>query len=312
MTALVTGAGGFLGTALVERLLARGDERLRLFVRPGGKRQELEALARRHGAEVDFVVGSLTDPGDCAGAVAGVDTVYHLAAGTRGPAEERFLNSVTASERLLDAAVAEGGPVKMVLVSSFSVYGVATLGRGALVDERTPLEPHPERRDVYAQAKLQQERLFWEYRERHGLPLVVLRPGVIYGPGARGISERVGLRAFGLFLQLGGDNQLPLNYVDNCAEAIVVAAGHPGAVGEAYNTVDDDLPSCAEYLRAYRRSVEPLRAVRVPYRAAAALRPYRAAAMWGGNRFSNEKIKGIGYREVASTQEGMRRAFETP
>jgi nucleoside-diphosphate-sugar epimerase len=321
MTALVTGAGGFLGSALVERLRARGDERLRLFVRRDPER------AAPAGAEL--VVGSLTNPADCARAVGGVDTVYHLAAGTRGPPAERFLHSVVASKHLLDAIVADRRAAKVVLVSSFSVYGVASLGRGALVDEGTPLEPHPERRDVYAQAKLRQERLFWEYHERHGVPLVVLRPGVVYGPGGAAISGRVGLDVFGLFLHLGGDNELPLNYVDNCAEAIAVAGSHPGAVGQAYNTVDDDLPTCAEYLRAYRREVEPLRSVRVPYPAALAMSamleryhrwsngqlpavftPYKTASLWGGNRFSNEKLKGIGYRELVSTREGMRRAFD--
>jgi nucleoside-diphosphate-sugar epimerase len=330
MSALVTGAGGFLGATLVERLLARGGERLRLFVRPGGKQQELEALARRFGAEVEFVVGSLTNPADCARAVDGADTVYHLAAGTRGPAAERFLHSVVASKHLLDAIVAERPRAKLVLVSSFSVYGVAALGRGALVDERTPVESHPERRDVHAQSKLRQERLFWEYRERHGVPLVVLRPGVIYGPGGTAISGRVGLDLFGVFLHLGGNNQLPLNYVANCAEAIVVAGRHPDAVGQIYNTVDDDLPTCAEYLRAYRNNVEPLRTVRMPYLATVAMSvavqkyhgwskgqlpavftPYKTAALWGGNRFSNEKIKNIGYRELVSTREGMRRTFET-
>ncbi len=329
MTALVTGAGGFLATALVERLLAHPPAPLRLFVRPGPKQQKLAELARRSAAEIEMVVGSLTDPGDCARAVAGVDIVYHLAASARGAPAEQFLHTVVASKHLLDAIVAEQRPVKAVLVSSFSVYGVAPLGRDALLDERTPLEPHPERRDVYAQCKLRQERLFWEYRERHGVPLVVLRPGVLDGPGAAAIHPRVGLSLFGVFLHLGGDNKLPLNHVDNCAEAIVVAGRHPEAVGEAYNTVDDDLPTCAEYLRAYRRNVEPLRALRVPYPATLAFSgavqryharskgqlpdvftPYKTAALWGGNRFSNDKLKAIGYREVVSTQEGMRRTFE--
>ena len=331
MTALVTGAAGFLGPALMARLLAREPESLRLFARPGPGVKRLEALVHDSGtgAEVELVAGSLTDAADCAQAVREVDVVYHLAAGTRGAAAERFANSVVASKHLLDAIVAEERPVKVVLVSSLAVYGVAGLGKGALVNESTPLERHPERRDVYAQAKLRQEQLFWEYRERHGLPLVVLRPGVVYGPGGGALSARVGLDVFGLFLHLGGNNQLPLNYVENCAEAIAVAGERDEAVGQAFNTIDDALPTCAEYLRAYRRAVEPLRALRIPYPAAlamsaavekyhrwskgqlpAAFTPYRTAAVWRGNRFSNEKIKRIGYHELVSTREGMRRTFE--
>ena len=187
------------------RLLAREPESLRLFARPGPGVKRLEALVHDSGtgAEVELVAGSLTDADDCAQAVREVDVVYHLAAGTRGAAAERFANSVVASKHLLDAIVAEERPVKVVLVSSLAVYGVAGLGKGALVNESTPLERHPERRDVYAQAKLRQEQLFWEYRERHGLPLVVLRPGVVYGPGGGALSARVGLDVFGLFLHLG-------------------------------------------------------------------------------------------------------------
>ena len=134
---------------------------------------------------------------------------------------------------------------KVVLVSSFGVYGTAGIKRGALVDEDTPLEPNPERRDTYSQAKLRQEKLFRAYQERHGFPLVVVRPGVIYGPGGTPISSRVGLTVPGLFLHLGGRNLLPLTYVDNCAEAIVVAGERGASDGQAYNVVDDDLPTCA-------------------------------------------------------------------
>ena len=288
MTALVTGAAGFLGGALVESLRARGEEPRR-FVRPDS--------------------GSLTDPGDCARAVEGVEIVYHCAAGTRGAPAERFADSVTATGHLLDAVVAQERPPRVVLVSSFSVYGVAELGRGALVDERTPLEPHPERRDVYAQAKLRQELLCWEYRERHGIELVVVRPGVLYGPGGAALSARIGLQVGPLFLHLGGENPLPLCFVENCAEAVALA-GRAGVPGEAYNAVDDDLPTCAEYLRAYRRSAAPrLRVLRVPYRVTWALRPYRSATLWGGNRFSNAKLKALGHRQPVSTADGLRRTF---
>ena len=306
MTALVTGAAGFLGGALV-RCLRAGGEEPRCFVRPES--------------------GSLTNPDDCARAVEGVDLVFHCAAGTRGAPAERFANSVVATKHLLDAVVARERPPRVVLVSSFSVYGVAELGRGAMVDERTPLEPHPERRDVYAQAKLRQERLCWEYRERHGIELVVVRPGVVYGPGGEALSARIGLQVGPVFLHLGGENTLPLCFVESCAEAIALA-GRVGVPGEAYNAVDDDLPTCAEYLDSYRALVPGLRVVRLPYRATlalsaameryhawskgqlpAVLTPYRSATLWGGNRFSNAKLRALGHRQPLSTAEGMRRTL---
>jgi nucleoside-diphosphate-sugar epimerase len=189
------------------------------------------------------------------------------------------------------------------------------------------MERHPERRDVYSYSKLRQEQLFWEYRERFGFELVVLRPGVIYGPGGGHFSNRVGLSLFGTFLHLGGRNLLPLTYVENCAEAIVVAALH-GISGEVYNVVDDDLVTSREYLALYKKQVRPMRSVRVPYfvlmwgsrmvegysrrskgQLPAIFTPYKIRAMWGGNTFSNAKLKGIGWRPFVSTREGLGRSF---
>ena len=218
--------------------------------------------------------------------------------------------------------------MRIVLCSSFAVYGVAGLPRGAVVNEDTPLEPHPEKRDVYSQVKLRQERLFREYQEKHGFELVVVRPGVIYGPGGSPFSSRVGLSLFGLFLHLGGRNLLPLSYVDNCAEAIALAGRAPGAAEQAINVHDDDMPTCKAYLDAYREQVRPLRTVSVPLPALqllsvaveryhrwsrgqlpAIFTPYKTATAWRGNRFDNAKLKGLGWRQLVPTDEGMRRTF---
>jgi nucleoside-diphosphate-sugar epimerase len=327
---LVTGSTGFLGAALVERLLARGEKDIRCFLRGGSDKARLEALARRYpDAKVELFVGSLGSKESAAGALEDVGVVYHLAASLLGAAADIFLNTVVASKHLLDAIAASGRPIKVVLVSSFGVYGVADLPRGTVVDESTPLETHPERRDLYSQAKLRQEKLFREYQERYGFPLVVIRPGVIYGPRGSRISARVGLELMGLFLYLGGSNRLPLTYVDNCAEAIAVAGQSDAANGQTYNVVDDDLPTCKEYLARYRREVKPLRVVPIPYPAMVGLStlvqkyhafskgqlpaiftPYKTATSWKGNQFDNGKLKGLGWRPLVSTEEGIRRAFE--
>jgi nucleoside-diphosphate-sugar epimerase len=329
MKVLITGSTGFLGAALVERLLVRGEKDLRCFVRGGSDRSRLEALARRFpDAGVELFVGSLASKEAAQKALEGVGVVYHLAASLLGAAADIFLNTVVASKHLLEAIGTSGWPIKVVLVSSFGVYGVADLPRNHVVDEGTPLEAHPERRDLYSQAKLRQEKLFREYQARYGFPLVVLRPGVIYGPKGSRISARVGLDLMGVFLHLGGDNTLPLTYVENCAEAIAVAGQSPAASGQTYNVVDDDLPTCDAYLRKYREDVKPLHTVRVPYLAMQAISmavkryhafskgqlpaiftPYKTATSWKGNRFDNGKLKGLGWRPLVSTEEGMRRAF---
>lgn len=330
MKVLVTGSTGFLGSALVERLLARGEKDVRCFVRSGSDTKRIKALAERYpDASVEIFVGSLSSKEGAAKALEGVGVVYHLAASLLGAAADIFLNTVVASKILLEGIVASGRPIKVVLCSSFGVYGVADLPRRATVDEGTPLEHHPERRDLYSQAKLRQEKLFREYQARAGFPLVVIRPGVIYGPRGSRISARVGLELMGMFLYLGGTNLLPLTYVDNCADAIVVAGQSEAANGQTYNVVDDDLPTCADYLARYRKEVKPLRVVPIPYAAMqmisvavqryhayskgqlpAIFTPYKTATSWKGNTFDNSKLKSLGWRPLVSTEEGIRRTFD--
>jgi len=331
---LVTGAGGFLGTHVVERLLAHGYTDIRCFLRDRGKAEQLTALAGQHpGAQLEFCSGNLRSAADCAEAVEGVSLVLHLAAGLKGAPAEMFADSVVVSRNLLEALEARPGvpmnETRIVLISSFGVYGVVPLGRGARIDEATPLEDHPERRDVYSHSKLRQEQLFWEYQNKDGFELVVLRPGVIYGPGGGAFSGRVGLQIGPVFFHLGGGNRLPLSYVVNCAEAIVLAAGHPDAAGQVYNVHDDDIPTASRYLREYKKHVKRIRSVRLPYFATrilarylegyhrrsegqlpAIITRYKAAAMWGGNRFSNAKLHALGWRQIVSTPDAMAQTFD--
>ncbi len=92
MKVLVTGANGFLGTALVRRLLERGYDDLRCFVRPGSRREGLSALAAAHPGKVELCEGTLVAPADCARAVAGgIERIYHLAAALSGAPADMFL-----------------------------------------------------------------------------------------------------------------------------------------------------------------------------------------------------------------------------
>ena len=325
---LVTGSNGFLGTQVVERLIAHGGKRVRALVRPGSDRRKLDAIvaAARPGA-VEVVTGGLASPAAIAPLLEDVDVVYHLAAGVRGSPADVFMNTVVPTKHLCEAMLARRPTPTMVLCSSFSVYGVADLARGALLDEDTPLEHQPERRDPYTQGKLRQELLAREYAAK-GMPLVVMRPGTIYGPGGGALSGRVGINVPGLFIHLGGRNLLPLTYVDNCAEAIAVAGRTPAALGGTFNIVDDDLVTCRDWLRRYKRDVNGMRSVTLPYpvtrllgraverystwskgQLPPLLTPYKVASSWKGNRFTNERLKSIGWRPLVSTAEGLDRTF---
>jgi nucleoside-diphosphate-sugar epimerase len=332
---LVTGAGGFLGERTVERLIAHGFRNIRCFLRDPSKGKRIEHMLQSNpSAQIECCYGNLRSKMDCARAVDGIALVVHLAAGLKGSPAELFADSVVASRNLLEALEARPHPplpdTRVVLVSSFGVYGVAPLGRGARVMEQTPLECHPELRDPYSYSKLRQEQLFWEHQQRTGFELVVLRPGVIYGPGGSAFSNRVGLQIGPIFAFLGGGNLLPLSHVVNCAEAIVVAGTHPDAAGQIFNVHDDDLPTAAEYLRQYKRQVRKIRSIRLPYFATwtlasllemyyrrsqgqlpAILTRYKVATAWAGNKFDNAKLHSAGWRQLISTSDGMAETFRS-
>lgn len=333
MKILVTGAGGFLGARVVERLLAHGYTDIRCFLRDPEKAARLTKISESYPeAQLEFCYGNLRSKADCARAMNDVSLIFHLAAGLKGAAAEMFADSVIVSRNLLETLETREASVvrqtRFVIVSSFGVYGVATLRRGVRVDEQTPLESHPELRDIYSHSKLRQEQLFWEHQQKAGFELVVLRPGVIYGPGGGAFSARVGLQIGPLFFHLGGNNLLPLSFVVNCAEAIVFAGTHPDSAGQVYNVHDDNLLTASRYLREYKKHVERIRSIRLPYfmtrmlarsleayhrrsqgQLPAIITRYKAASAWGGNQFDNSKLHALGWRPLVSTPDAMAANF---
>ena len=329
MSILVTGASGFLGRAVVERLFARGNLDLSCFVRPNSNVSGLEEVRNRYPrARLDYVVGNLASPHDARRAVQGVETIYHLAAGMRGQPATMFVNTVVASKCLLEAI--QGAKRRVVLISSLGVYGTSFLETDHLIREDVELDPHPDKRNVYFHAKIWQERLFWEQAAKGKVDLVVLRPGILYGSANpnRGFPSRIGIPVGRVLLVLGGGSPLPLSQVVNCAEAVVLAGQSAEASGQSYNVLDDDLPSTIDYLREYKHQVGNIATIRCPYRVTmllsravqkfhakthgqipAVLSPYESSAMWKGHRFDNQKIKNLGWKQIVATEEAMRETF---
>lgn len=310
---LVTGSSGFIGAKVVEMLLEYGFSKIRCFVRPSSRLECLQKVVRRcsAGKGVELVVGDLLSRDDCRKAAEGASIVYHLAAGIEKSFAGAFMNSVLTTRNLMDAFLKYGQPKRFVNISSFAVYSNFKLPRGALLDENCPLEDAPQERfDAYGYGKLKQDEVVAEYGKRHGLPYVIVRPGAVFGPGKPAITGRVGISTFGFFIHLGGSNRLPLTYVDNCAEAIVLAGLKPGVDGETFNVVDDELPTSAFFLRAYAGRANSFFSLRLPYPIACGLcslwekysswsknqlppvfNRRRCAAEWKGNRYSNQKLK---------------------
>jgi nucleoside-diphosphate-sugar epimerase len=325
---LVTGSNGFIGAKVVEILLEYGFANLRCFVRPSSRLDRLEAVLRKFPSarKTEMVSGDLLSREDCRRAADGVSVIFHLAAGFDKSFAGAFMNSALATRNLMDAFLQDGRPKRLVVVSSFAVYSNLNLKRGALLDETCPLETAPqERYDAYGFGKLKQEELVQEYGRKHNLPYVILRPGAVFGPGKGELTGRCGINTFGFFIHLGGSNRLPLTFVDNCAEAIVLAGLKPGVDGEIFNVVDDESLTSRQFLKAYRKKVKPFFCLRMPYfmtkflcrtwekysvRSQGQLPPVfnrrRCAAEWGGNRYSNQKLhQRLGWKPRIGMQDAM-------
>jgi nucleoside-diphosphate-sugar epimerase len=332
---LVTGAAGFIGSRVVEGLIERGFRNIMCFARPSSKPSHLKDVAANlpPGVQLRFVSGNLLSKKDCETACKDAALIIHLAAGTGEKSfPDAFMNSVVATRNLLDAAVQSGNVRRLVLISSFSVYTNCKKPHGRLLDETCPTEDHGERRgEAYCFAKYQQEKIVSEYNKKYGLPYVVVRPGSVYGAGKGGMVGRVGIDSFGVFLHIGGSNKIPFTYVDNCADAIVLAGLVKGVDGEIFNVVDDDLPSSRQFLRAYKKNVKKFRSIYLPHfvsyvlcymwekywhwsegQLPLAFNRKRWHTYWKKTRYSNQKLKTLlGWNPKVSTKEAMRRFFES-
>jgi nucleoside-diphosphate-sugar epimerase len=300
---------------VVRELLRRGFTDLRCFARSAVDDDTLLTTTQSFpGARIKIVTGNLLSAEDCRRAAQDVVLVYHLAAGTGKSFPGCVLDSAVATRNLLDALVGSPSLRRFVNVSSFSVYSNYAMRRGALLDESCPVErAFTQRCDAYAYGKLKQDDIVMSYGASKAIPYVIIRPGIVFGPGRSGsILGRCGVDTFGFFMHITGRFSIPLTYVDNCAQAIVMAGLSPAGNGEVFNVVDDDLPSSTTLVQQVKRHLGPFFSVRVPYHLfflfCHAWERYAAwsgnqlpplfnrrmcAAYHKGNRYTNEKLKRI-------------------
>jgi nucleoside-diphosphate-sugar epimerase len=238
--ALVTGAAGFLGTAVVRRLRSEGII-VRALLRPGG-RQQTEAD--------ETVSGDLQDLEALPQAFEGVDWVVHAGArvSTSGSWEEFEATNLTATGALIRMATA-AGTSRILHVSSLSVYAVPN--DGAVVREDDPYDDGADERGFYARSKQAADRLAM-MAIRDGAPVTVVRPGLLYGPGRVPPLGRRVMRVGPFFVVFASPGYLlPLAYVDNAADAIALALSAERAKGRTYTIVDEHVPQ-REHLERYR------------------------------------------------------------
>lgn len=239
MKVLVTGGGGFLGRAVVDRLLERGHE-VRAVVRPSSPRPSWPE-------SVDVFRADLRVEEDLVSAFDGIDAVLHLAAATSGNEDTQFSSTVVATERFLDA-MAKSAVKRLVHVSSLVVYDWSKAR--SCMDETTALEQNPYSMGGYTIAKIWQERVVSRVARAHSWDLTIVRPGFIWGLDHTQIAGMG--RQFGrIYLLFGPLTRLPLCHVDNCADCLVTAVENPAASGEIFNAIDSDEVRVWRYVREY-------------------------------------------------------------
>jgi predicted dehydrogenase/nucleoside-diphosphate-sugar epimerase len=255
---LVTGANGLIGRHLVRRLLEEGN-RVRIFVR---RPPEAEFMNDRN---IEIFLGDLGDPTAVDQAVAGTEIVYHLGAAMKGSVDDHERGTVCGTQNIVDS-VLRHHVQRLVHISSLSCLHAASSGRGTEVKEDWPVEPSPTKRGAYTQSKTAAEKIVRDaVRDRH-LRAVLLRPGRVFGPGMTLLTPEVARKIGNLFVILGdGTRELPLVFVEDVIDAIVLAAETSEFDGRVFHIVDRTQITQNQVVRDYiLKNAKKAKVIHVP------------------------------------------------
>lgn len=240
---LVTGANGFVGRTLCAAL-GRHGHAVRGAVRSGG--------AGAGAGTSHMAVGEINGQTDWSAALAGVEVVIHLAArvhvmndAASDPlAEFRRVN--TAGTEHLARAAAASGVKRLIYVSSIKVNGEETRD-----GKKFSVSDAPAPQDAYAISKREAELSLLRVAQETGLEVVIVRPPLVYGPGAKGnFAQMLAVVAKGIPLPFASIyNRRDLLYVENMADALIACATHPAAAGQIYLICDGEAVSTPDLLR---------------------------------------------------------------
>lgn len=227
MKYLVTGASGYIGGHLVEKLSEIGMETI-AFVRPTSNIERLKSL---NNVEIRF--GDLTDYSSVKRTVEGIQVVYHIGGLVNdwGDYQKFYQANFLGTENILKASL--GASVKKFIYTS--TIGVLNLSGRRTIGED---DPYGHGIGSYRRSKLEAEKLVRSYSGI--IPTVIIRPAVVYGPEDPQCTFRSlkYARRRLLFLVSGGKGYFPHLYIDNLVDALILASQNEAAVGEIFNLTD--------------------------------------------------------------------------
>jgi nucleoside-diphosphate-sugar epimerase len=246
LRALVTGATGFVGSYLVRALIRRGDS-VRILARNTSKAAALRASG------VEAWVGDLAEPKSLEGIAEGMDAVFHLGSAMHGSADLFDRVDFQSTERLL-AESERAGVRRFVYAGTLSGYPLAQMGDDSVIDEKCPFDDTGLLGN-YARTKARCEEAVLAANARGKLEGVVVRLGLVCGIGANIFPAHVCKVINPKWAILFGDGRipLPLTFVDNAVDALILGATEPGIGGESFNIVDDDVLTQLDYLDLVRQ-----------------------------------------------------------
>lgn len=255
MVTLVTGVPGWLGTALVQRLVTSGEE-VRCLVQEGIDAGSLAGMAG------EVIRGDLRKPQTLIPTVKDADTVFHLAALVHSRRIRDFFTVNAGGTRNLLEACRAADVKRFIHVSSDSVCGPQPAG-GVPLTEDSPTKPIT----PYGRSKLLGESYVKDYHDMHGLRTTIIRPCWVYGPGNPPhmvyFMKEVGAGRFPLFGD--GSNLVSMTYIDHVVSALCLALKKNRLIGETYFIADE---SPYPLVRVYRAVAQALgknpRPLRVP------------------------------------------------